>query len=438
MALLRQYVAGTLTPASQHHVEAHIQACAHCSEVLDGLSLTNLATTDQALSQLQQRLRMRVAQETNKQATAGWQRLSTVAAAILLLVLVGTIGWLGRQQLKPAFKTREVATVKVRPSASPADAPVAKESAQVAVAPRLASLGIVSASVPSSSIRSATRRARSNTKAAVVTTKSAGTPVATDHVAAATAEETGTPPSSAPAPDLAAQAAPTSSKAKAVEPKANMSMAARSAALEPVRQDTSSRRPDTRLITGRIIDQQSGQALPGVTVQVKGTNIGASTGTDGTFSLAVPKQNNTLTINSVGYTAREQKLGSDTTLVLALAADTKALSEVVVVRKSKMPTPAPVAPTPNGGFPAFEEYLKKELKYPEEAESRHLEGTVKLKFTVTANGALEDVKVVSGLSKECDEEAIRLLREGPAWRPAILNGRPTSQTVRVSVPFEVK
>ena len=170
---------------------------------------------------------------------------------------------------------------------------------------------------------------------------------------------------------------------------------------------------------------------------VEETNIGTSTGFDGTFSLAVPKDKNALKISSIGYETQKKKLASDTTLILALAADTKALNEVVVQRNSKMPTPPPVAPTPIGGFPAFEEYLKKELQYPEEAESKHLEGTVKLEFIVALNGKIENLKVASGLSKECDAEAMRLVQEGPVWRPAIIKGRPAAQKVKVSVPFRL-
>lgn len=207
-------------------------------------------------------------------------------------------------------------------------------------------------------------------------------------------------------------------------------------------QITTSVQRTTQFVTGRITDQQ-GQALPGVTVTVKDTKLGTSTGPDGTFSLVVPKDKKSLTISSIGYETQEKKLANDTTLTLALAADTRALNEVVTIgygskRKSKMPTPPPVAAMPVGGFPAFDEYLKKNLKYPEEAESKHLEGTVRIEFTVTPEGKIENLKVTDGLSEECDAEAKRLVQEGPAWRPAIIKGRPAAQKVKVNVPFTVK
>jgi TonB family protein len=102
-----------------------------------------------------------------------------------------------------------------------------------------------------------------------------------------------------------------------------------------------------------------------------------------------------------------------------------------------MPAPPAVGPAPAGGLSAFHEYLKKELEYPEEALKKRLQGNVKLKFTISATGAIEDLKVTDSLSKECDEEAMRLVREGPAWFPGIIGGRRTAQQVRITVPFRL-
>jgi outer membrane biosynthesis protein TonB len=60
---------------------------------------------------------------------------------------------------------------------------------------------------------------------------------------------------------------------------------------------------------------------------------------------------------------------------------------------------------------------------------------VKLKFTVEADGSVHNIQVVRGLSEELDAEAIRLVCEGPSWRPGIVGGRRAAQTVRLDVPF---
>jgi len=90
----------------------------------------------------------------------------------------------------------------------------------------------------------------------------------------------------------------------------------------------------TRSISGRVVDQKSGEGLPGVTVLVKGTTLGTGTGNDGSFTLNVPASATTLTFSFVGYTSVEQPIGSGSTVNVSLAADTKQLNEVVVTAQN--------------------------------------------------------------------------------------------------------
>ncbi|ALW84915.1 SusC/RagA family TonB-linked outer membrane protein [Hymenobacter sedentarius] len=85
-----------------------------------------------------------------------------------------------------------------------------------------------------------------------------------------------------------------------------------------------------RQITGRVTDRQSGEGLPGVTVLVKGTTVGTSTGADGNFTLSAPPTAATLTFSSIGYATIEQPIGAGNTYNVTLATDTKQLNEVVV------------------------------------------------------------------------------------------------------------
>ncbi|MBO0358708.1 TonB-dependent receptor [Hymenobacter sp. BT186] len=86
----------------------------------------------------------------------------------------------------------------------------------------------------------------------------------------------------------------------------------------------------TRTISGRVTDRQSGDGLPGVTVLLKGTTNGVSTNSDGTYTLNVPTTGGTLVFSSVGFVQQERAIGTETQINIGLGADTKALSEVVV------------------------------------------------------------------------------------------------------------
>ncbi|MDQ2772253.1 MAG: von Willebrand factor type A domain-containing protein [Bacteroidota bacterium] len=85
------------------------------------------------------------------------------------------------------------------------------------------------------------------------------------------------------------------------------------------------------VVSGKITDKATKQALPGVTVLIKGTNLGTSTDAQGRYSLLVPNAARAvLLFNFIGYLPVERTVGQVHTLDVALQADNKQLNEVVV------------------------------------------------------------------------------------------------------------
>jgi TonB-linked SusC/RagA family outer membrane protein len=82
-------------------------------------------------------------------------------------------------------------------------------------------------------------------------------------------------------------------------------------------------------VSGRIVDEK-GAGLPGVNVIVKGTTTGTQTDADGRYTIQAP-DNATLVFSFVGYASQEVAVGNRSTVDVALAPDTKSLSDVVVV-----------------------------------------------------------------------------------------------------------
>ena len=83
-------------------------------------------------------------------------------------------------------------------------------------------------------------------------------------------------------------------------------------------------------VSGRVTGA-NGDGLPGVTVLVKGTVIGTSTGADGSFSLNAP-ENSVLVFSSVGFMRQEVPVtGASTNLAIRMADDAQSLQEIVVV-----------------------------------------------------------------------------------------------------------
>ncbi|GAA4849624.1 SusC/RagA family TonB-linked outer membrane protein [Algivirga pacifica] len=78
-----------------------------------------------------------------------------------------------------------------------------------------------------------------------------------------------------------------------------------------------------------VVADASGEPLPGVTVQVKGTTVGTVTGLDGDYSLVAPAEG-ILVFRMVGYKVVEVKVANQSKINATLSEDAEQLEEVVV------------------------------------------------------------------------------------------------------------
>lgn len=84
------------------------------------------------------------------------------------------------------------------------------------------------------------------------------------------------------------------------------------------------------VIRGKVTAADNGNALPGVTVQVKGTAKGTTTGNEGEFNITAPGNNTVLVFRYVGYLAQEVPVNGRSALQVTLQPDTRNLEQVVV------------------------------------------------------------------------------------------------------------
>lgn len=85
-----------------------------------------------------------------------------------------------------------------------------------------------------------------------------------------------------------------------------------------------------KTVTGKVTDARDGAPVTGASVKVKGTNTGIATGTDGTFSITLPKGLSTLQFSHINYEDQELE-ATGTSVNVALTVAVKSLNEVVVV-----------------------------------------------------------------------------------------------------------
>ena len=86
----------------------------------------------------------------------------------------------------------------------------------------------------------------------------------------------------------------------------------------------------TRTITGKITASSDGTGIPGVNIQVKGSQKGTSSNASGTYSLEVAGASPVLSITSIGFDAQEIKVGNRNVVDVVMTSSTQELNEVVV------------------------------------------------------------------------------------------------------------
>lgn len=95
-----------------------------------------------------------------------------------------------------------------------------------------------------------------------------------------------------------------------------------------------------------------------------------------------------------------------------------------------------IQPEYPGGVEKWIAYVNKSLKYPKDAASQKVEGTVYVQFVVSETGELTDFQVVKGISTSCDKEALRLCKESINWKPGKQGGKAVK--VRYVMPIKFR
>ena len=85
---------------------------------------------------------------------------------------------------------------------------------------------------------------------------------------------------------------------------------------------------------------------------------------------------------------------------------------------------------------AMMEFVTHNIHYPEEAKEKGIEGRVFVGFVVEKDGSINEVKVLKGIGHGCDEEAVRVVKSMPKWKPGMQKGKPVR--VHYQMPFFFK
>jgi protein TonB len=95
-----------------------------------------------------------------------------------------------------------------------------------------------------------------------------------------------------------------------------------------------------------------------------------------------------------------------------------------------------VLPEPYGGAAAWSKFLQKNIHYPARAAEEGKQGKVFLSFIVEKDGHLSNIVVDRPMGFGLDEEAVRVLKLAPAWKPGIQNGHAVRVKFTIPINFQ--
>ena len=115
-------------------------------------------------------------------------------------------------------------------------------------------------------------------------------------------------------------------------------------------------------------------------------------------------------------------------LAILLMANTTAMAQNKKDASEKTYEKVEVMPEYPGGEQAMMKFVASNVKYPQAAIDKNISGRVLVGFVIEKDGSITDVKVVKGIGGGCDEEAVRVVKSMPKWKP----GKEKGKAVRVS------
>ncbi len=183
-----------------------------------------------------------------------------------------------------------------------------------------------------------------------------------------------------------------------------------------------------------------GSPLPFANINIPDQNMGTYADAKGNVRLISSDSLLQVEIKSAGYISRNVTLRSDiaqnkimlTEDVNALKGKTQVagnLSAFAPKRRAVLVPDSVIDVEPADGWNNYDTYITNNLSLTEDIVQKKIHGEVEISFEVQSNGALANIKIDKSLCEECDEAALRAVKEGPRWR--IKKGKKATGKVKV-------
>ncbi|MBO7200978.1 MAG: energy transducer TonB [Bacteroidales bacterium] len=121
-------------------------------------------------------------------------------------------------------------------------------------------------------------------------------------------------------------------------------------------------------------------------------------------------------------------------VVVALFCCTSAMAQTVVVDEEIFLVVENEPEFP-GGEDSLYAYIARNIKYPEAAKKEKIEGRVFVTFVIEKDGQVSSAKILRDIGGGCGEEAIRVVKNMPKWKPGTQRGNPVRFQFNLPVSF---
>ena len=95
-------------------------------------------------------------------------------------------------------------------------------------------------------------------------------------------------------------------------------------------------------------------------------------------------------------------------------------------------------PQYTGGEAAMMDFVAKNIVYPQEARNKEISGRVFVSFIVEKDGSVNEVNVKKGIGGGCDEEAVRVVKAMPKWKPGKMKGEAVRVSYQMPIFFKLQ
>lgn len=88
-------------------------------------------------------------------------------------------------------------------------------------------------------------------------------------------------------------------------------------------------------------------------------------------------------------------------------------------------------------LPNLSKFLSDNLNYPAEARENRISGKVAINFIVDEEGNIIETKIIHSVGFGCDEEALRVIKLMPKWKPGLMHGKPVKVSFNQAITFQL-